>query len=105
MAVSIQIIFQMGGTRCSSHSWSICLLYFCIAYSIIGLFLMIHFNYNKGFAIALMIVPPIPLILLLIASHQPKIEPQEQECNIFVIPVKPYLYCSKNSIIMTDSLC
>ena len=56
---------------------------------------MIHFNYNKGFAIALIIVPPIPLILLLIAKHEPKIE--SQECNIFVIPVKP-----DN---MTDSLC
>ena len=67
---------------------------------------MINFNYNYAFAIAVISVPfPMILYLLLIANHHSKIEPEVQELNIFVIPVKPCVYYSKSSINMTDSLC
>ena len=67
--------------RCfkNTQTTSVCLLYFCISYSSIALFLLIHVNYNANSAIALLLVPPLPLLLLLLVNHNAQIEPQKEE--------------------------
>ena len=77
--------------RCSkSYSTSVCILYFCISYSAIGLLLLIHLNHNTKSASALVFVPPLPFILLLLVSHN-KIEPEGDDdlTDLRVITVEP----------------
>ena len=79
--------------RCAkSYSTSVCILYFCISYSAIGLLLLIHLNHNTKSASALIFVPPLPFFLLLLVSHN-KIEPEGDEdlIDLRVITVDPKL--------------
>ena len=69
----------MGRCFKNTQATSVCLLYFCISYSSIALFLVIHVNYNANSAIALLLVPPLPLLLLLLVNHNSRIEPQKEE--------------------------
>ena len=69
----------MGRCFKNTQATSVCLLYFCISYSSIALFLLIHVNYNANSVIALLLVPPLPFLLLLLVNHNAKIEPQKEE--------------------------
>ena len=77
-SVSNKDNFKMCRCFKNTQATSVCLLYFCISYSSIALFLLIHVNYNANSAIALLLVPPLPLLLLLLVNHNATIEPKKE---------------------------